>query len=446
MENGTKRFTTVRDIYNSRLALIIESMVIGFIVGLLIAAFRVALNHITEFRRLWYAALPSRPWPYLVLTAGVLAAAGILLGCASKLRPNIKGSGIPQIKGVLLRYVSFDWRTELPLKYAATLLALGAGLSLGREGPSVQIGAYVGMAVLTVFRRPYSQRKRLLICASAAGLSAAFNAPLAGVLFALEELAFSLNPLHIACALGASVTADFSVAIVFGLKPVFTFNAVNALPHNMFPWIILLGLLCTILAHIYKNLLYKFSDIYAALRIPAVLRPVLPLLVSLPFAVYLYDVTGGGHELIEKLAHGSYTPLFLCALLALKMIFTGFCFGSGTSGGIFLPMLACGALTGVLFAKLAVLAGFIGGGAELNFLMLGMCAFFVAVVKAPLTGIVLILEMTGNMYHLADLVLAAFSAFLCSELMASRPVYNVLLERFAGLHIQIVDVKETNDV
>ncbi|MDR2490016.1 MAG: ClC family H(+)/Cl(-) exchange transporter [Spirochaetaceae bacterium] len=446
MENVQKRLTVLREIYNSRLAIIIESMVIGFIVGLLIAAFRLALNHITEFRRLWYEALPGRSWPYLALTAAVLAASGILLGFASKLRPNIKGSGIPQIKGVLLRYVSFDWRTELPLKYAATLLALGAGLSLGREGPSVQIGAYVGMAVLTVFRRPYSQRKRLLICASAAGLSAAFNAPLAGVLFALEELAFSRNPLHIACALGASVTADFSVAIVFGLKPVFSFNAITALPHNIFPWIILLGLLCAILAHSYKILLYKFSDMYTALHIPAVLRPVLPLLASLPAAIYLYDVTGGGHELIEKLAHGHYTPAILLLLLVLKMIFTGFCFGSGTSGGIFLPMLACGALTGVLYAKLAVWAGFLGGRAELNFLMLGMCAFFVAVVKAPLTGIVLILEMTGNMYHLADLVLAAFSAYLCSELMASRPVYNVLLERFARLNIEIIDVKENTDV
>jgi H+/Cl- antiporter ClcA len=110
-----------------------------------------------------------------------------------------------------------------------------------------------------------------------------------------------------------------------------------------------------------------------------------------------------------------------------------------------LPLLACGALCGVIAARFAAYAGFIASSAELNFLILGMCAFFTAVVKAPLTGIVLVLEMSGNMYHLADLVLAAFSAFLCSELLASRPVYNVLLERFAGLQAQLVDKKDPVD-
>lgn len=420
-------------------------MIIGFVVGVLIAAFRVLLRHLLNFRINWYEALPGRGFWGIVATAAVLIILGLLLGLASKIRPNIKGSGIPQVKGVLLRYVSFDWRSELPLKYIGTLLALGAGLSLGREGPSVQIGAYVGMAVLTLFRRPYEQRKRLLMCASAAGLSAAFNAPLAGVLFTLEELSFSLKPLYIACALGASVTADFSVAIVFGLKPVFNFTAIQPLSHNHFPWVVLLGILCAFAADIYKRILYISSDVYALLRIPPVARPVLPLLLSIPLCIYFFDITGGGHEMIESLLHKN-SPLYMLALiLALKILFTGICFGSGCTGGIFLPLLACGALCGVIAARFAAYAGFIASSAELNFLILGMCAFFTAVVKAPLTGIVLVLEMSGNMYHLADLVLAAFSAFLCSELLASRPVYNVLLERFAGLQAQLVDKKDPVD-
>ncbi|MDR0550802.1 MAG: ClC family H(+)/Cl(-) exchange transporter [Spirochaetaceae bacterium] len=436
---------TLRALYNSRLATILESMLIGLMIGLLIAAFRVILARLLLFRVNWYKALSGQSWQWWALTAAVLAALGILTGLASKIAPNIKGSGIPQVKGVLLRFVSFNWRVELPLKYISTLAALGAGLSLGREGPSVQIGAYIGMAVLTIFRRPYEQRKRLLMCASAAGLSAAFNAPLAGVLFALEELSFSLKPLYIACALGASVAADFSVAIVFGLNPVFNFTEVKALSHEHFPWIVLLGIICAVIADIFKRVLYTSGDIYAALPVPQIVRPVLPFLLTIPLCILFFDITGGGHELIEDILQKNSTLQMLALLLVLKILYTGICFGSGCSGGIFLPLLACGALCGVITARLLSAAGFLENAAELNFMILGMCAFFTAVVKAPLTGIVLVLEMSGNMYHLADMVLAAFSAFLCSELIASRPVYNVLLERFAGLRAQTVDIKGSGE-
>jgi H+/Cl- antiporter ClcA len=322
-----------------------------------------------------------------------------------------------------------DWGPELPLKLVTGLLGIGAGLSLGREGPSVLIAAYVGQGVLTLFRRPHRERKYLITAASAAGVSAAFNAPLAGVLFVLEEMQSSLSPLLLACAMGASMAADTVAGYFFGMGPVFDFKHITLLPIHVFPWVILLGVICALLGDLFKRMLYGAQDLYKLLRIPQIIRPILPLLVSIPLCLFLVDITGGGHNLIESLSDTNRTLSMIVLLLAGKMLFTVFCFGSGTSGGIFLPLLACGALTGSALGKLLTLWGFIEDPQTLNLMILGMAAFFAAVVKAPLTGIVLILEMSGSFNHLVSLVLVSLSAFVTTDVITSRPVYAVLLER-----------------
>jgi H+/Cl- antiporter ClcA len=341
----------------------------------------------------------------------------------------IKGSGIPQIKGVLHRDLTLNWTQELPLKIITGILGIGAGLSLGREGPSIQIGAYVGLGMLTLFRRPYRERKVLVTAASAAGIAAAFNAPLAGVLFVLEELQPNFSPIFIACAMGASMTADAVAGYFFGLGPVFDFRNIAVLPLRFIPWVILLGILCGLLGDLFKRLLYFFLNFYDRFKIPQTVRPVLPLLASVPLGLFLFDATGGGHSLIETLSQEHQAFGFILLLFAVKLLFTTLCYGSGTSGGIFLPLLACGALVGDGLGELLASAGFISNAQTLNFLILGMAAYFAGVVKAPVTGMILILEMCGNFNHLSSLVLVSLSAFVTSELIASRPVYETLLER-----------------
>jgi H+/Cl- antiporter ClcA len=260
-------------------------------------------------------------------------------------------------------------------------------------------------------------------------VAAAFNAPLAGVLFVLEELQAGFSPLFIACSMGAAMAADVTAGYFFGLRPVFDFRHITILPLRLFPWIVLLGVLCGLLGEFFKRTLYASQDLYERCRIPWVLRPVIPLLVSVPLGFFLFDITGGGHNLIESLAAQS-RPLALIALfLAAKMLFTALCYGSGTSGGIFLPLLACGALTGHALGLILFHIGFIPEERLLNFTILGMAAFFTGVVNAPVTGIVLILEMSGSFDHLVSLVLVCLSAFVTSAVIASRPVYEVLLER-----------------
>jgi H+/Cl- antiporter ClcA len=175
--------------------------------------------------------------------------------------------------------------------------------------------------------------------------------------------------------------------------------------------------------------MYLSLNLYDRLGILQTIRPVLPLLASIPLGFFFAGITGGGHGLIESLSFQERTIGMVVLLFTGKLLFTAVCYGSGTSGGIFLPLLACGALTGDAVGILLSMAGFVGEGQHLNFMILGMAAFFAGVVKAPVTGMILILEMSGNFNHLGSLVLVSLSAFVTSELIASRPVYAVLLER-----------------
>jgi H+/Cl- antiporter ClcA len=422
----------VHNLYLSPLAVTFESVIIGFLVGLMVAAFRLLLDRAGALRLRLYRALPSLPWYWTALWILLLVLTGLFLGWAAGKRPMIRGSGIPQVKGSLQRLMVLDWMPELPLKFITGLAGIGAGLSLGREGPSIQIGAYVGKGVLTVFRRPNRERKILVTAAAAAGVAAAFNAPLAGVLFVLEELQSSFSPLFISCSLGAAAAADMVAGYFFGIGPVFDFRHISILPLSCFPWVAALGVLCAVLGDIFKRCLYCSLDLYDRFRIPRVLRPLLPLLLSVPISLFLYDISGGGHELIEGLSRREGPREILLFLLLAKMLFTALCYGSGTSGGIFLPLLACGALTGTILGRVLAAAGFAGETQILNFMILGMAAFFTGAVNAPVTGIVLILEMSGSFNHLGALVLVCFSSFVTVEFMSSRPVYTALLERLTG--------------
>jgi H+/Cl- antiporter ClcA len=415
--------------YGSRVGIFLQSILIGVLGGFTVVLFRLLLEEADRFRAVAYAFLRGAEAPYVAGWIALLIAAGLFLGWACGRRPMIRGSGNPQIKGALLRRMRLEWLPELPLKILTGVLGIGLGLSLGREGPSVQIGAYVGKGVLGVARRPMVERKYLITSGAAAGLAAAFNAPLAGVLFALEELHKHFSPLLLACAMGASVAGDFTASRFFGLGPAFDFHPIVPLPLPMLPWVLVLGALCAILGDLFKRSLYAAQDLYPALRIPPAVRPALALLVSVPLGFFLFDITGGGHALIEELWGETLGLGVLFLLLAAKIAFSALSYGSGTAGGIFLPLLACGALTGKFFGTVLAEFGLAPPGNTLNFMILGMAAFFTGVVRAPVTGAVLILEMSGNFNHFAGLIASCLAAFVVGDLIRSKPVYDVLLER-----------------
>ncbi|HAP43111.1 MAG TPA: hypothetical protein DD477_01545, partial [Spirochaetaceae bacterium] len=418
-----------RSLYASPAGVFLESVLIGIVTGLIIVLFRLLLQRADLARAAWYGFLRLAPWPVLALWLVALVPIGLFLGWTVQRWPMIAGSGIPQIRGALLRRLVLTWWPELPMKILASLVGLGCGLSLGREGPSIQIGAYAGKGVLSVLGRPVVERKILISAGAAAGLSAAFNAPLAGVLFALEELHKYFSGRLIACAMGASLAAYMVASRFFGLESVFNFSAIGALGLEYLPAVVGLGAVAALAGLVFKQAYYKAQALYTALPLPAVARPILPLLLSVPVAFWLFDLTGGGHQLIERLSTADFSGGVLLGLLALKIAFSALSYGSGTAGGVFLPLLAGGALLGKFWGVSLAALGWLEPGLELNFMILGMAAFFTAVVKAPITGAILILEMSGNLSHFSGLVACCLAAFVGSDLLRSSSIYEVFLER-----------------
>ncbi|AEJ18739.1 ClC family H(+)/Cl(-) exchange transporter [Gracilinema caldarium] len=426
----------LRRLYVSRIGLVLESILVGLASGLVVALFRLALVKADGIRFTWYTFLRNQihqgRWQPLVLQIGLYSLLGLILGWMSIWRPMARGSGIPQLKGYFEGRFQFRWFSELLVKIVSGILGIGAGLSLGREGPSVQIGSYVGMGLLSRSSRPEVEKKFLITAGASAGLAAAFNAPLAGVLFALEELHRVFSPLLLTCTLAASMTADIMAGLFFGMHPVFSFRALNLLPIKLYPWLMLLGIVSAFGADLFKRALYRVQDLYKASKLPRIIWPILPLIASIPLGLYYFDVTGGGHPLIESLTESPRAIVILGTLFIIKLMFTALSYGVGTAGGIFLPLLVCGALLGTLVGQVLSAFGFIDQSYVLNFLILGMAAFFTAVVKAPVTGAVLILEMCGNFNHFGGLMLVCLVAYVSSDMLVSEPVYEVLLRRIAA--------------
>ena len=438
--------TAVKHWYNFRLVIFLESIAIGVLTGIVVVAFRYCLNQAYYLRKAVYSYLAAGEWWKVLIWVLIIIVSGLIIGMLIHRYPIIRGSGIPQIKGALLRQVKLNWFPEMLLKFFGGILGVGLGLSLGREGPSVQLGAYVGKGFFSLAKRPPLERKYLLTSGAAAGLTAAFNAPLAGVIFVLEELHKNFSSLLLLCSMAASVAANMVAGKFFGLKPVFQFHAIAVLPLKYYHFLLLFGIFCGLSGDVFKKGLYAFQDFYTRLKIPVVLRPVMALAASIPIGFFLIEATGGGHHLIESLFIAPRTLSFLLIVLAVKFLFTLFSYGSGAPGGIFLPLLVLGALIGKICGTLLFQWGWIEEQFVMNFLILGMAAFFTSVVRAPVTGAVLILEMSGTFNHFMGLIFICVVAYVITDIIKSRAVYDVLLDKLLLRNPQLLQGKRDKRV
>lgn len=407
-----------------RYFLVLEGIGVGIAAGLAAVVFRIALEQAEVLRQYVQNYLLQKPWVicfWLLVLAGLAGLVTLLL----KWEPFISGSGIPQVEGELQDGFSQKWWRVLLAKIAGGVLCIGAGLSLGREGPSIQIGAMAGKGVSKLCRRRRTEEKMLMSCGASAGLAAAFNAPLAGVLFSLEELHKNFSVDVLLSAMSASVTADFISRNIFGLKPVFDFSAAQMMPLSNYWTVLLLGAVLGLIGALYNFCIKKSQDLYGKIR-SRYIRILIPFLMAGILLPAFPAVLGGGHNLVEMVSNTTALD-FLLVLFAVKFLFSMASFGSGAPGGIFLPMLVLGAVAGSVFGSLLNLCGL--ENSLQNFVILGMAGLFSAIVRAPVTGIVLISEMTGSFSHMLSCSLVSLTAYAVAELLRSRPVYETLLSR-----------------
>jgi CIC family chloride channel protein len=299
----------------------------------------------------------------------------------------------------------------------------------------VQLGAAVGRAVGGLAKLRRRAMPQLISCGAGAGLAAAFNAPLAGFVFVIEELQREMSPMTYGGALIAAVASDVVTRWFIGQVPSFNLQQLGAhvpqaLPLAAIPLMLGLGALLGVVGVAFnKSLVGGLRLTHRHGRVPGWAWPGAAGLIAGLVAWWMPDAVGGGHAVAERFLLGvAQRGLWaIAALFAVKFLLTVVSYASGAPGGIFAPMLVLGALVGSVVGRLVGMASPDLGRPE-TFALLGMGAFFAASVRAPLTGIILILEMTGNYEQLFALSIVCLTAYLVAEQLKDRPIYDALLE------------------
>lgn len=270
----------------------------------------------------------------------------------------------------------------------------------------------------------------MMTCGAGAGLAAAFNAPLAGVMFSLEELQKNFNSSMLVCIISGCVTSDFISKNVFGLSPVFDFHLTAALPLKHYWMLVLLGVLLGCCGAFYNFVMLKGQDLFSAMKkIPDKYRIVFPFVVSGIVCYTLPSILAGGHAMVSLITGHTLLVSTMLLLLICKFLFSAFCFGSGAPGGIFFPMLILGSYIGAIYGTIMIQASGIPSYYLVNFITISMAGFFTAIVRAPITGILLIAEMTGTFEHFLSLAVVCIISYLVAHLLKSEPIYESLLGR-----------------
>lgn len=418
------RFLSGRGRFRSRVILL--GLAAGLAAGAASVLYRGLVAAGEAFAVSALAGGPALPLPALI---PLWAAGALVLGKLLEWEPMASASGIPQVQGELLGRMSMSWYRVLAAKLAGGALAVALGLSLGRGAPSIQIGAAAGKGTAEAFKEGRAESGLSLSAGAAAGFSAVFNAPLSGVIFVLEEIHKSFSAPLLLSAMMASLAADFLSKHFFGLGPVFTVPVARLLPLGLYGHLPLLGALCGAAGALFCRSILLSQSLFGKLPLRPGYRILIPAAAALFAGPFMPEILGGGQILVGILAGGGWALKPLLLLFVAKLLFSALCLGSGAPGGIFLPMLALGAALGAAYGAAATLFWGTDGVYGANFLILGMAAFCAAVVRAPITAIVLITEMTGSFTHLLSVSVAVVAAEAAAGLLGGRPIYYSLLVR-----------------
>lgn len=420
---------TIRRAERFQIILIGEGILVGGLAGLVVLLYRMWLGYAGE----WLDGILAFAGKSPVRIAGWFAVLLVLAAIVAKLvtyEPMISGSGIPQLEGEMTGKLDQVWWKVLPAKFFGGFLCLLGGLALGREGPSIQLGAMVGKGVSRGLDRGKTEEKFLLTCGASAGLSAAFHAPLAGVMFSLEEVHKNFSVSVLLSVMTASLTADFLASTVLGAESVFQFDILKVLPPEYYWMLLALGIILGCLGAVYNWFTLKVQELYQkAGFLNTTAKIMIPFVCAGILGFTMPEFLGSGHRLIDELTHTDMVLGTVVFLLIGRFLFSAVCFGSGAPGGIFFPLLVLGAFIGGAFATAGVRFFGLEEMYVNNFVLLAMGGFFSAIVLAPLTGIILIFEMTGSLSQMLSLSIVAVVSYIAATFLRSKPIYESLLQR-----------------
>ncbi len=434
-----KRFNALREYGLNLVAL---SMLTGLFSGTVVTLYNIVTGIGEEASVKLYGLVKENPVFVPLLFLGLFAGA-VVIGTATRLVPMIRGSGVPQTEGAARGLLRFKWYTVMCSMFAASAACVFMGLPAGSEGPSLQIGGCAGDGMGAVFGRPFMVRRLQIAAGASAGLAAAFNAPVTGLAFAMEEAFRSFSAQVFTCS-AVSVLVSLSVRNLMrgamGLSTGFTFTSFefSAVGAAGCLYVAAAALAAALLGVAFYRLMLLCRRGFAKLTFfKGAGRYIVPFFAAGAFGLVSSYAMGGGHEFVQSLGslyEGEFERIFgisvaatLAVVVAMRFISTVLAVGCGMPYGIFVPVLATGAGLGALLC-----AGFKSAGMDPSLsdyiIIITMAAYFTTVVRAPVTGLIMIFEFTGSFQGLLPALLGVGIGFIAGELFRTRSVFETCLD------------------
>lgn len=410
------------------------SILVGLLTGLIAVPYHYLLLFFFEKRRLFFDSHPH--WYIHVCMFFGLWGILIFVGRLVEKFPLITGGGIPQTRGVINGRITYkNPFIQLLAKFAGGVLTLSAGLSLGREGPSIQIGSYVGSLVSKWTRVLSGEQKQLLAAGAGSGLAAAFAAPLSSSLLVIESIERFDAPKTAITTLLAGVVAGGIASMTFTVNPYHQIDAiVPALSViAQVKLYIVFAVIISLFGKFHSFATIYFKRLYGHIKSPLYMKMLYLLILAYIISLTEVSLTGGGEQfLMMQATDGSRQILWVTAMMLLHFVFTLFSFSSGLPGGNFIPTLVTGGLFGQIFGLILAQKGIIGYESISYIMLIGMSAFLVAVVRTPLTAIVLITEITGHFEVFYPSIVVGGLTYYLTALLQIKPfnvtLYNEMLQ------------------
>lgn len=413
---------------SEQIRFVLEGLIIGLVAGISAIIYRLLL---TKAESLLFKTINTVNTNalHMLLWGIFIIILSLITGKLIKWEPMSSGSGIPQVSGEMKGYLSQNPVKVLISKIIGGTLCILSGFSLGREGPSIQLGAMSAKLLAKLQHKGKSKEKIYLSCGAGAGLAAAFNAPLAGAMFTMEEIHKNFDGRIIVSVMTAAITSDFISKTIFGLSPIFHYTNIQTIPLKYFWLIILLGIILGICGSIYNKVMVYSQKIYEKINIlKTEYKLIIPAICSFILAFTIPNVLAGGDKMVKILENNQFILSTLITLLLVKFLFSAICFGSGAPGGIFFPLLVLGSFIGAIFAIICTNIFAIPLDLTQKCIILAMAGFFCATVRAPFTGIILIAEMTGSLSHMISISLVCIISYVVAYIFKSEPIYESLLD------------------
>jgi chloride channel protein, CIC family len=399
---------------------IILSFVVGALVGLVVVAFILLTGRLAA--RMYPAGSP--PWRRVVTPfLGALVSGSLLY----RYFPDARGSGIPQTKFAIFIYNGYISLKTVLGKFLCCSISLASGIALGREGPSVQIGAGVASVLARRFGLSDAQVKSLVPVGAAAALAAAFNTPIAAVLFSLEEILGDLHAPVIGSIVISSATSWMVLHLILGDEPLFHVPAYQLVSPVEFAIYAVLGLAGGLGSVCFVKLLLNLRVWFKKLPKWSVwLQPAMGGLAVGLMALFAPEVLGVGYDYVERVLGGDLALKTLIMFAVLKIVATAVCYSSGNAGGIFGPSLFIGAMIGGAVGSVAhhFFPGSTAGPGA--YALVGMGTAFAGIVRTPLTSVIMIFEMTRDYSIIVPLMISNLISFMVSYRLQRQPIYEAL--------------------